>query len=112
METDEYGGGWPVGAARIIDMTDEKKPFVISNMRLAVHQEKAQADPAQKQDPGADEQFQGYRGHYCTIPSRVDPTVVACAFIVSGFRVFDIANPAKPQEIAYFNGKTTPDQNP
>ena len=115
MENDEYGSGAAVGAGRIIDMADEKKPVVISNMRLAVHQAAAQAGD-QKNDPGADvggtDRFQGYRGHYCTLPTRVDPTIVACAFILSGFRVFDIADPRHPQEIAYFNGKIKADSNP
>ena len=111
METDEYGSGANVGAARIIDMADEKKPVVISNMRLQVNQE-ANQNSDQNADPGASEQFQGYEAHYCTIATRVNPTKVACTFIVSGFRVFDIQNPAKPQEIAYFNGKVFPDDNP
>jgi hypothetical protein len=111
METDEYGSGAKVGAARIIDIADEKKPVVISNMRLQVNQEKNQAGD-QNADPGASEQFQGYEAHYCTIPTRVNPTRVACTFIVSGFRVFDIADPKNPQEIAYFNGKIKPDSNP
>ncbi len=111
METDEYGSGAKVGAGRIIDIQDETKPFVVSNMRLKVNQEADQAGE-QNADPGASEQFQGYEGHYCTIPTRVDPTIVACSFIVSGFRLFDISNPAKPQEIAYFNGKVLPDDNP
>jgi hypothetical protein len=111
METDEYGSGSHVGAGRIIDMADEKKPVVISNMRLQVNQEKNQAGD-QNADPGASEQFQGYEGHYCTLPTRVNPTIVACTFIVSGFRLFDITDPAKPQEIAYFNGKVLPDDNP
>ncbi|MBK5306240.1 MAG: hypothetical protein JJD92_06080 [Frankiaceae bacterium] len=112
METDEYGSGSHVGAARIIDIADEKKPVVISNMRLQVNQEKNQNDPSQAADPGASEQFQGYEAHYCTLATRVNPTKVACTFIVSGFRVFDIADPAKPQEIAYFNGKVLPSDNP
>ena len=111
METDEYGGGANVGAGRILDMADEKKPVVISNMRLQVNQEKNQASD-QNADPGASERFQGYKGHYCTLPTRVNPTIVGCTFIVSGFRLFDITNPAKPQEVAYFNGKVLPDDNP
>ncbi|MFN2522157.1 MAG: LVIVD repeat-containing protein [Mycobacteriales bacterium] len=112
METDEYGSGSKVGAGRIIDIADIKKPVVISNMRLQVNQEKNQADPEQAKDPGASEDFQGYEGHYCTIPTRVNPTIVACSFIVSGFRLFDITDVTKPQEIAYFNGKVLPDSNP
>jgi hypothetical protein len=84
---------------------------VISNMRLQVNQEKNQ-ESDQQADPGASEQFQGYEAHYCTIPTRVNPTIVACTFIVSGFRLFDITDPRKPQELAYFNGKVTPSDNP
>lgn len=111
MEIDEYGSGANVGAGRIIDMADEKKPVVISNLRLAVNQAQAQAGE-QTKDPGASLQFQGYRAHYCSLHTRVDPTIVACSFIVSGLRVFDIADPYKPQEIAYFNGKITPSSDP
>jgi hypothetical protein len=111
MEIDEYGSGANVGAGRILDMTDEKKPVVISNMRLAVNQEKAQTGE-QTADPGATAQFQGYRGHYCSLSTRVNPTIVPCTFIVSGLRVFDITDPAKPQEIAYFNGKVLPSSDP
>jgi hypothetical protein len=121
MEVDEYGSGSGVGAGRILDMDapgapvaypagGDKQPVVISNMRLAVHQQQAQSDYSG--DPGASVQFQGYKGHYCTLPTRVDPTVVACSFIVSGLRVFDITDPQAPQEIAYFNGKVVPDSNP
>ncbi len=111
LEIDEYGSGANVGAGRILDMTDEKKPVVISNLRLAVNQEKAQTGP-QTADPGATMQFQGYRGHYCSLPTRIDPTIIPCTFIVSGLRVFDIADPKNPQEIAYFNGKITPSSDP
>jgi hypothetical protein len=111
MEVDEYGSGSNVGAGRIIDMADDAHPVVISNMRLQVHQAANQAGD-QKSDPGAGVQFQGYEGHYCSLPTRVDPTIVACSFIVSGLRVFDITDPTAPQEIAYFNGKVLPDTNP
>jgi hypothetical protein len=121
MEVDEYGSGSGVGAGRILDMDapgapvvypagGDKQPVVISNMRLAVHQQQAQSDYSG--DPGASVQFQGYHGHYCSQPTRVDPTIVACSFIVSGLRVFDITDPLAPQEIAYFNGKVVPDSNP
>src|SRR5206468_8334205 len=41
--------------------------------------------------------------HYCSVPSRVDPGVVACSFILSGMRLFDIRDPVHPREIAYAN---------
>jgi hypothetical protein len=102
MEIDEFGSGAAIGAARIIDMQNEKKPFVVSNIRLAVNAAKAQG-PDLEADPGNDQVFQGYQGHYCSLPSRVDPNVLACSFILSGLRVFDITKPAAPKEIAYFN---------
>ena len=38
-------------------------------------------------------------------PQREEPGIVACSFIASGLRVFDIRDPERPKEIAYF---TTP----
>jgi hypothetical protein len=105
VEIDEYGGtqalGGEVGAGRIIDIADETKPRVISNLRLGVHQPEHLAEAAN--DPGAQLPVQGYGGHYCNVPDRTDPKIVACSMIISGLRVFDIRNPRKPKEIAYFN---------
>ncbi|MCA1728980.1 MAG: hypothetical protein LC751_06110, partial [Actinobacteria bacterium] len=106
LETDEFGSGKNIGAARIIDIQNEKKPFVVSNLRLAVNEGEA------TEDPGDDQPFQGYQGHYCSLPSRVDPYIVACSFIMSGLRVFDIRNLAHPEEIAYFNKPLMPGGHP
>lgn len=51
LETDEFGSGASIGAARIIDIQDEKQPFVVSNMRLTVNQASAQG-PDLEADPG------------------------------------------------------------
>lgn len=113
LEFDEYtagttGGGDnnSVGAARIIDISDETHPRVVSNLRLQVNQ------PAEHQaaenDPGAMSPVQGYAAHYCNLPTRVDPKVVACSFILSGLRVFDISKLRAPKEIAYFVAPTKP----
>jgi hypothetical protein len=37
------------------------------------------------------------------VPRANNPQIVACSFILSGLRVFNIANPAHPREVAYFN---------
>ena len=79
-----------VGAARIIDISDERKPRVIANLRLQVNQPADHAAAAG--DPGAISPVQGYAAHYCNIPTRVDPKIVACSFIASGLRVFDITD--------------------
>jgi hypothetical protein len=107
LEFDEYAfrfnGAAPpgtVGAARIIDIADERHPRVVSNIRLEVNQ------PTEYQaasgDPGATSPAQGYAAHYCNIPREADPGIVACSFIASGLRVFDIHDPLHPKEIAYY----------
>ncbi len=111
LETDEYtastlGSGSPddVGAARIIDISDERSPKVVANLRLQVNQP---ADhKAAGQDPGAFSPVQGYAAHYCDVEQPKDPTVVACSFIASGLRVFDITELEKPKEIAYYVAPT------
>lgn len=90
-----------VGAGRIIDISDETAPKVVSDLRLEVHQEENRAQLAN--DPGADFVVQGYAGHYCAVPKRIEPGIVACSMILSGLRVFDIRDPLRPREVAYFN---------
>ncbi len=92
--------GPKVGAARIIDIADETAPKVVSDIRLAVHQPENRAMLAG--DPGAQSVVQGYAGHYCNVPRRADPEILACSMIASGLRVFDIRDPRNPREMAYF----------
>jgi hypothetical protein len=113
LEFDEYTQGTTgagdknaVGAARIIDISDERAPRVVANLRLQVNQP---ADhEAASGDPGAGSPVQGYAAHYCNLSSEVDPTVVACSFIASGLRVFDISDLLHPKEIAYYVAPTQP----
>jgi hypothetical protein len=126
LEIDEYNnstlkrGGDPnlVGAARIIDIADDTKPFVVSNLRLQVDQPAEHAAATAAKDPGTGNPPQGYAGHYCSFSTEVDPKVVACSFITSGLRVFDISDIVHPKEIGYYvappqprseNGYTTSD---
>ena len=115
VEVDEYGAlgpksflGSKPGAARIIDIGDETKPEVISNIRLEVHQPENFATLGN--DPGAANPVGGYAAHYCNVPRYADPGIVACSMLSSGLRIFDIRDPYKPREIAYFNqpSKLTP----
>jgi hypothetical protein len=120
LEIDEYstngnGGsvaanGSVVGAARIIDIGDETKPKVISDIRLEVHNPEHRAEIAN--DPGAQLPIQGYAGHYCNLPTRVNPEIVACSMIMSGLRIFDIRDVNHPHEIAYFNAPVQPRMTP
>lgn len=101
-----------VGAARIIDIANETQPRVVSNIKLEVNMAENRKDPSQLADYGNGPQdttgFQGYAAHYCEVPQRLEPTILACSFILSGMRVFDIRDPFHPTEIAYFNGPILP----
>jgi len=101
VEIDEFGSGATVGAARIIDIADDTAPVVVSDIRLEVHHPDNQ--PAIANDPGAQWALGGYTGHYCAVPSRNEPGILACSFILSGMRVFDISDAFVPREIAYVN---------
>jgi hypothetical protein len=90
VETDEFGGEnatSPVGAARFINVDDLRKPVVVSRLRLEMHNRLGQS----------------YAAHYCSVPSRDNPNIVACGFLQSGLRVFDIRDVKRPKEVAYTN---------
>lgn len=121
LEVDEFanyslaGGadqsGAPVGAARIIDVEDPRHPVVVSTLRLAVHQPEARQGE-QQNDPGAAVPVQGYAAHYCSLPTRKDPRLVACSMIASGLRIFDISKLRQPVEAGYFNRPVRPGSKP
>lgn len=109
VEVDEFSAdengtlashGIRVGAGRIIDIADETKPRVVSELRLEVNQPEHRAATAG--DPGVLSPAQGYAAHYCNVPQRAEPGIVACSFIASGLRIFDIRDPERPKELAYF----------
>jgi hypothetical protein len=74
---------------------------VVSNIRLEVNQpaehKAADSDPSSLPIPTFT-----YSAHYCAIPREVDPEIVACSFINSGLRIFNIQDPLHPREVAYF----------
>ena len=89
----------PFGMARLIDISDEKNPTVVSKLTLEIH------DPANcsvtlndvKNFPGF-----GYDAHYCSVDNASNARLAACGHFQSGLRVFDIVDPANPKEIAYY----------
>src|SRR5262249_47144929 len=97
----------PFPMARIIDISDETKPKVISKLMLEPH------DPANCDMVRAD--LVGltvftYGSHYCSVDNIHRATTLACGYENSGIRVFDIRDPIRPREIAYYDpaGTTTP----
>jgi len=96
----------PFPMARIIDISDETKPALVSRLMLEVH------DPANCSQVLPDlvglSSFT-YGSHYCSVDNKQNATTLACGYFNSGIRVFDIRDPVRPKEIAYFNppGTTT-----
>ena len=89
----------PFGFARIIDISDETNPRLVSQLMLDVH------DPtncaAVQLDTGFADLF-GYSSHYCTVDNAENAEYVACSYFEAGLRVFDIRDPYRPKEIAYY----------
>lgn len=91
------------GFARIIDISDETNPKLVSKLMLEVN------DPAKcnqylsdfPTDTSALDNY-GYSSHYCTPDSTTDPKIMACGYWGAGLRVFDVRDPYKPKEIAYY----------
>jgi hypothetical protein len=107
LEVDEFNStNDVVGAARIIDVQDPKHPSLTSNIRLQVHDAKNRSAVAGDTGAGS-APFGGVAGHYCSLPRRENPNLVACSFITSGLRIFDIRDPKHPREVAYFNKPTS-----
>ena len=102
---DELGNG----AARMIDISDESAPKVVSKMKLEV-QMPEHADRA-AESAALSGSF-GYNAHYCGIDRQVDPTALACSYFASGVRIFDIRDPLRPREIAYYNPGGTGEPSP
>jgi hypothetical protein len=97
----------PWNMARIIDISDETKPTIASRLQLENN------DPkncnAVIPDLAGISGFT-YGSHYCSVDNKKAATTLACGYFESGIRVFDIRNPQKPREIAYYNpaAVTTP----
>lgn len=90
----------PFPMARIFDISDEKNPTLVSKLMLETH-DPANCDKVLPDVIGLTTFT--YGSHYCSVDNRQNATALACAYFNSGVRVFDIRNPARPREIAYFN---------
>jgi hypothetical protein len=99
----------PFPMARIIDISNETKPMIVSRLMLETH------DPANCAAVLPD--LVGlaiftYGSHYCSVDNKDKATTLACGYFNSGIRVFDIRDPARPKEIAYFNPPGTTTSSP
>jgi hypothetical protein len=93
-------GMTPFPMARILDLGDETKPVEVSKLMLEVHDPKNCAAVAP--DIVGLSIFT-YGSHYCSVDNKKNATTLACGYFNSGIRVFDIRDPRRPKEVAYFN---------
>ena len=93
--------GWATSAyPRIYDITDERRPKLVSEALLEVQlPEHCQ----EVRNEGVVTNDFGYSVHYCSPDRLYNPTILACSWFGSGLRVLDIRNPARPRELAYYN---------
>lgn len=99
------------GGVRMINIDDPERPFIAKRYTLEISLPKNLH--LRQRDVGGNGLF-GYEAHYCSLNRHVNPTALACGYFQSGIRIFDIRNPLRPREIAYFNppaqtGKTLAD---
>src|SRR6185436_1360087 len=87
----------PYGFARIIDVSDERNPALVSELKMEVH------DPANCSQILADGTSGFiYDSHYCTVDDPKNAKMAACSWFQSGIRVIDIRDPYHPKELAYY----------
>jgi hypothetical protein len=89
----------PYGMTRLIDISDESKPKVVSKLMLQVN------DPdncASTIHDNSGEALFSYDVHYCNADDVDDAHYVACGHFQSGIRVFDVSDPANPRNVAYY----------
>jgi hypothetical protein len=85
--------------ARIVDIADERHPKIVSRLQLEMNL----PDNCDRILPDvAGLSGFTYGSHYCNVDDPRDATILACGYLESGIRVFDIRAPLHPREIAYF----------
>lgn len=94
---------------RIIDISDETAPEVITHLQLEIQRPEHAA--LRVEDTARNGAF-SYEAHYCDVDQVENPTAMACGYFQSGIRVFDIRDPREPREIAYFNPPAQPEAAP
>ena len=85
------------GYVAVLDLRDELNLKMVSRLILEVslpsHCAKVRNDPVQAGS---------YGPAFCVVDDPADAKLVACGYTQAGLRVFDIREPSRPREIAYY----------
>jgi hypothetical protein len=95
------GAQCPWAWGHIVDISDERNPERVSDLRLEVNRASNCAQTIQ--DKGAI-----YSIHYVGVDDDGDTRYVFYTYYSGGMRVFDVRDPAHPKEVAYFHSPATP----
>ncbi|WP_067690537.1 LVIVD repeat-containing protein [Nocardia jejuensis] len=93
---DEAGSG----GVKIIDISDESRPRVANTIKLEINKLDNRTSAMASGMGGS---IFSYDAHYCAADRPVNPTALACGWISSGIRIFDVRDPLRVREIAYYN---------
>ncbi|WP_067862262.1 LVIVD repeat-containing protein [Nocardia shimofusensis] len=88
------------GGVKLIDISDDTAPKVAAKLKLEInlpHHIDSNIGSSMGGSAFA------YESHYCAADRQQNPTALACGWISSGIRVFDVRDPLAMREIAYFN---------
>ncbi|MCK0090319.1 hypothetical protein MWU77_05920 [Rhodococcus sp. F64268] len=88
------------GGVKLFDITDPATPRWRTSAKLSINLPENQDRWASS---NASNGPFGYDAHYCSVDRVDDPSTMACSWIQSGIRVFDVSDPDRFREIAYFN---------
>jgi hypothetical protein len=99
MAQDCAQGTSPFGFLHVVDLAVPARPAVASTIALQT------SDPANCLRMGVQGGLASelaYSSHYCSVDDPDDTTAVACTWMGSGLRVFDVRDPLHPRELAYY----------
>jgi hypothetical protein len=96
---DCQNGTSPFGFLHVVDLTDPTHPAVVSRISLETDQPENCAHMASQ---GGLTSELAFSSHYCAVDDPEHTTAVACTWMGSGLRVFDVRDVRHPREIAYY----------
>jgi hypothetical protein len=93
-------GSWP----KVVNIADEKKPFIDGEVRLAMnHPENCPPPtPTEKTTGGIVPSVGTATLHFNDVDSATDTRLGLFNFLWAGLRIIDIRKPSTPREVAYF----------
>jgi hypothetical protein len=94
-------GAHPHGFAQLIDISDERNPRLVSRLMLEASVN-ANCQQQLNDPPDVGGARPDYSGERCTVDRENNATLAACGYRDAGLRVFDIRDPYRPKEIAYY----------